>query len=86
MKAIWLNKLWINFIPPKFSVFGWRLLHGRVSTAQNLLQRNIIPAPVCVSCIVGAVENDDSLFLKYTMAEKYLVLVIRVDEDKFQGL
>lgn len=89
VKNIWFRKIWVAFIPLKFSLFGWRILHGRVSTTHNLFRRKTIPAAVCISCIVGAIEEDYQLFLKCTVAENiwsWLMEVLKVNFNGFNSI
>lgn len=88
VKVMWRKKLWTRFIPPKFSVLCKRITQGRMSTAANLHRRNVLPAPVCVNCIIGAVEDENHLFLHGTVAReiwRWLPQVLEVNFVNFSS-
>lgn len=37
----WMKGLWENNIPPKISIFMWKVANNRVETAVNLKRRNV---------------------------------------------
>lgn len=59
----WLQQLWKKFIPPKLSIFAWKILCNRVTTGSWLCSKGIILSPVCIGCIHGAVEDLNHLLL-----------------------
>lgn len=59
----WFKRLWIQVIPPKLSIFAWRVANNRIPLGDNLHRWNIVPAPICVQCIDGSVEDINHLLL-----------------------
>ena len=57
--------VWLKVVPPKVSIFSWRLLCNIVLTRDNLLQRRVISASeqgCTTNCCVN--EDMDHLFVK----------------------
>lgn len=46
----WHGLLWKDFIPPKFSMIVWRVLHGRVPVDDVLRSRGVCIASACFLC------------------------------------
>lgn len=59
----WLKFFWLTFVPPKLSVFAWKMVNNRIAIGAQLCRRNIIPAPLCVRCIVRMEEDLSHLIL-----------------------
>lgn len=86
-QQMWKEKLWNNFVPPKISLFAWKVCHNRVLTGDVLYKRGIIPAACCVGCIVGKEETANHLLLECSIALNvwtYMSTVLSMDLLTFQ--
>jgi hypothetical protein len=52
--VIALNELWMNNIPSKIDVFGWRLLHNKLATRGKLFNKRIITDISLISLVCFA--------------------------------
>lgn len=59
----WLKGLWRKFIPPRISVFLWKILNNRLPTAELMHSNRLLPSPVCLACITGQSENIEHIFI-----------------------
>lgn len=62
-KIMWYKRLWASIIPPKISLFAWRVPNNRISMVVNLCKRKMLPSTICVSYIVDTEEMVDHLML-----------------------
>ncbi|KAL6176156.1 hypothetical protein ACLB2K_052791 [Fragaria x ananassa] len=62
-------KVWQNFIPPRFSILVWRLLHNRLPTDDQLQRRGIPLVSVCQLCSFCSVEDSTHVFVNYSFAQ-----------------
>lgn len=44
--------LWNKISPPKVIVHAWRVMHGKISTRNNLQRRHVIPALADSRCVL----------------------------------
>ncbi|XP_042489868.1 uncharacterized protein LOC122069846 [Macadamia integrifolia] len=63
----WDNMVWSRGISPQISVFGWRLLHGRVPTDDRIMACAVPLASMCYLCNANS-ESMLHLFLHYSFA------------------
>lgn len=58
-----MKNLWDVFIPPKLSIFAWRITQDRIATASKLSNMKLLHSPVCTGCIIGVPETIDHIML-----------------------
>lgn len=51
----WEKPIWKTYFQPRFSVFGWRLLHLRLPTDEVVRKKGVFIVPCCELCL--AVEE-----------------------------
>ncbi|MCI05031.1 ribonuclease H protein, partial [Trifolium medium] len=54
-----LKMLWLNNVPSKVSIFGWRLLLGKLPTREALYRKGIITNNIERSCLFCHKEEED---------------------------
>ncbi|CAJ2650181.1 uncharacterized protein LOC123904681 [Trifolium pratense] len=67
-----LKCLWLNNVPSKVSIFGWRLLLEKLPTREALYKKGIITnihERCCVFCY-NEVEDTQHIFFKCTVSEQ----------------
>ena len=66
----YLSLVWKKYAPPKMIVFSWQLLLKRISTRNNLSQREVFVGGVDAGCVWcnEANEPESHLFLKCELA------------------
>lgn len=53
----WLKLIWKRFLPPKISVFIWRLLWHKLPTEDNLRKRGMVLTSCCSNCAQPSMEE-----------------------------
>lgn len=59
----WEKGIWQTFIPPKISILIWRIIRGRVATAERLPRRGMHTGTVRLMCIQGIQEDENHIFI-----------------------
>ncbi|KAJ0074645.1 hypothetical protein Patl1_37495 [Pistacia atlantica] len=67
----WDNLIWHNFLPPKYSLLAWRVLHGKLPTEDQLQIRGFHLASVCQLCATPCSgESISHLFFQCSFAQQ----------------
>lgn len=78
--------LWRQFIPPRISVFCWKVLYDRLPSAAVLHKQNMLPAPVYLACISGQNEDTDHVFLHCHQAANVWNWIHQLTGKNFQAM
>ena len=57
-----VDDVWCKHIPSKVSLMVWRLLHNRLPTKQNLVQRGVL-LPTYGTCVAGCDDIESATHL-----------------------
>lgn len=60
-KHVW-KEIWKMRAPPKVKKFIWRACHNALPTKQALVQRTIIPDPICERCKTAVEDTEHALW------------------------
>lgn len=67
------KKIGQRFIPPKISIFVWKIISKKLLTATTLHKWGSLPSPVCIGCIIGSDEMINHLLLNCDVARNIWV-------------
>lgn len=70
------KNMWQAFLPPKISMFAWKICYHRITTNDVLCRWAKIPSPVYINCIRGTKEYASHLFIRCDIAKKLLAVDI----------
>lgn len=71
VKQIWVGRVWEPFLPPKISIFAWKLIMDRLPTSVALKRRNVIGGdPISLQCISGEIEYVEHILIHCKVARK----------------
>lgn len=66
----WYKNLWQKFVPPRVSIFAWKILHNCLPTDDNANRRGIIVEGGCALCDSPTVlEDQEHLFIQCDFAK-----------------
>jgi hypothetical protein len=53
-----LNELWLNDLPSKIDVFGWRLLQHKLATREDLFKKGILSDIINKACVFSCCTSE----------------------------
>lgn len=74
----WEKQIWRTFLPSKISFLVWRILRRRISTSERLNRRGMQTGGVCLSSILGTLEDENHIFILCQNAQNLLCWLLQL--------